>query len=112
MNRDKTIIEHILLHCSRICELTKNLSFEEFDKNQDIKEIVCFNELQIGELVKKLSEKIRQDHPEVPWRKIAGMRDHIVHGYDAIQYTKVYESAMIGTKNLEKDCKEILKGLK
>jgi uncharacterized protein with HEPN domain len=35
----------------------------------------------IGEAVKRLSAATREAHPEVPWSKIAGTRDRIIHGY-------------------------------
>lgn len=38
----------------------------------------------IGEAVKRLSAAYREEHPEVPWRLWAGLRDVIVHQYDAI----------------------------
>lgn len=35
----------------------------------------------IGEAVKQLSEPTRHRRPEIPWRQIAGMRDHLTHAY-------------------------------
>ncbi len=43
------------------------------------------NRLQIiGEAARHLSQSFREEHPEVPWRLIVGMRDHLVHGYFSI----------------------------
>ncbi|HEY9645799.1 MAG TPA: HepT-like ribonuclease domain-containing protein, partial [Chroococcidiopsis sp.] len=36
----------------------------------------------IGEATKRLSQSFRQQHPQIPWREMAGMRDVIVHEYD------------------------------
>lgn len=35
----------------------------------------------IGEAVKNLSERAKQERPELPWRQIAGMRDRLTHDY-------------------------------
>ncbi|WP_244894421.1 HepT-like ribonuclease domain-containing protein [Leptospira alexanderi] len=35
----------------------------------------------IGEAVKKLPENLRSLHPEIEWKKIAGVRDILAHGY-------------------------------
>ncbi len=38
----------------------------------------------VGEAGGRLSESFRASHPEVPWAEIAGMRNHLVHGYFAV----------------------------
>lgn len=38
----------------------------------------------IGEAVKQVDQETRAAHPHIPWRKMAGMRDVIVHGYFAV----------------------------
>ena len=38
----------------------------------------------IGEAPKKIPEKIRDEYPQIQWRAIAGMRDHLIHGYFGI----------------------------
>ena len=40
----------------------------------------------LGEAVKRLPEDLRHRHSQVEWRAIAGMRDRLVHGYDAINH--------------------------
>jgi uncharacterized protein with HEPN domain len=40
----------------------------------------------IGEAVKKLSPRLRSTHPDVPWKRIAGMRDKMIHDYFGIDH--------------------------
>lgn len=35
----------------------------------------------IGEAASRVSEDLRQCHPEIPWRQVVGMRNRVVHGY-------------------------------
>ncbi|MDP1571027.1 MAG: DUF86 domain-containing protein [Vicinamibacterales bacterium] len=44
----------------------------------------------IGEAVKQLSEPTRRRHPEIPWRQIAGMRDHLSHAYFGVDLRLVW----------------------
>ena len=53
------------------------------------KEIVSFNVLQIGKLVKTLSPEFLSKYDKMPWKDIKGMRDIIGHGYGTIEWNRV-----------------------
>ncbi len=59
----------------KIERFIKDLSFDEFVKNDLVVDAVIRNLEIIGEAVKNIPEDIRSKYPEVPWRQIAGMRD-------------------------------------
>ncbi|MBP8256351.1 MAG: DUF86 domain-containing protein [Opitutaceae bacterium] len=40
----------------------------------------------MGEGVKRLPPALRDRYPAVPWREIAGTRDHLSHGYDNVDH--------------------------
>ena len=44
---------------------------------------------QIGELVRILSDEFKTAYGEIPWRKISGMRNHLIHGYGEIDWTDI-----------------------
>jgi len=47
----------------------------------------------IGEGVKRLPNELRDRHPAVPWKEIAGTRDHLSHGYDDVDYQVLWDAA-------------------
>lgn len=46
----------------------------------------------MGEATKRLSSDLRSRHPEIPWSVIAGMRDHLIHGYDVVDWDEVWNT--------------------
>lgn len=106
--RDKYIILKIAKHCKRIQKKTTN-NYDEFMGNDDLKEIVCFNLFQIGELVKNLSQNFINVYNDVPWKHIKGMRDRIVHGYGTIDFEIVWNTIRKDIPNLYKYCILVLK---
>ncbi|WP_322743710.1 HepT-like ribonuclease domain-containing protein [Vasconcelosia minhoensis] len=44
----------------------------------------------VGEAVKRLSPELRQQHSEIPWSAIAGMRDKLIHDYDEVDVQRVW----------------------
>jgi uncharacterized protein with HEPN domain len=48
--------------------------------------------LILGEAAKRLSDEFRSQHPEVPWRMVAGMRDKLIHEYDAVDLEEAWRT--------------------
>jgi uncharacterized protein with HEPN domain len=46
----------------------------------------------LGEAVKRLPPELCERYPAVPWKLITGMRDRVSHGYDAIDYTTLWDT--------------------
>ena len=47
----------------------------------------------IGEAVKRLPPGLCATRPEIPWREIAGTRNHLSHGYDSLDYAILWDAA-------------------
>lgn len=112
MNRDINIVEHIVIHCKRIIEKTEHISKEEFLKDKDCMEIVCFNFLQAGELVKLLSQEYCEIYLNSSLLRIAKLRDKIAHGYGSIKFSKIFQYAKSDVIKLLNACKKSLVVLK
>ncbi len=80
-------------------------TLEEFLADKMLQEACVFNVLQIGELAAKAIELgLEQEYPAIEWRQMRGMRNRIVHDYDGIRLSIVWET-------ISKDFPELLKKL-
>ena len=106
--REKGLILSIIKHCDRIESKMVSLNRETFDRDEDIREIICFNIFQIGELAKNFVRDFLDRHKTIPWKQIKGMRDIIGHGYGTIDLDRVWDTAYSNIKSLNEYCKKIL----
>ena len=106
--KEKGILLQIIKRCNRIIEKTSNISQNDFSLNDDIKEVVCFNLFQIGELANGLSIDFIKRFNKIPWKQIIGMRNRIVHGYDTINFEIVWNTAMDSIPELMDYCNQII----
>lgn len=80
--RIRSILEHMLEDAKDIIVFSKAVStLEELRKNTLIKKGVVMSLLNIGELANKLSSEFTDEHPQIPWRSMVGMRNFAAHGY-------------------------------
>ena len=77
----RIFLEHILQSINLIEEYTSGKTKDDFLKSVALQDMVLRRLEIIGEAVKNIPEEIRQKYSDIPWRKIAGMRDKLIHGY-------------------------------
>ena len=106
--KEQGLLISIIKHCEKIEAKMSSLTREKFDQDEDVREIICFNLFQIGELAKNFSPEFIKQYNSVPWKHIKGMRDIIGHGYGSININQVWETALTDIKPLKDYCQKIL----
>ncbi len=91
MKEDKVYLKHVLDEINFLLKETKNLSYQEFIENEVYTRAFSRSLEIIGEAVKNLSKKLRDKHNEIEWKKIACLRDKLVHHYFAVDYNLMWD---------------------
>jgi uncharacterized protein with HEPN domain len=83
-------LRQILEVCDKAVELRNATTWEEF-RGDWRKQMLGERLVEVlGEAVKRLPDDLRNRHPHLPWKKIAGTRDYIAHGYDSVDYEVIW----------------------
>lgn len=90
MNRDHVYLRHILGAIGRI-ESYVSVGRDVFMATSHWQDAVIRQLEIIGEATKRLSEDLRSGHGEVPWRRIAGLRDVLIHNYMGVDLAAVWQ---------------------
>jgi uncharacterized protein with HEPN domain len=85
-------VEDILDAMDKAEILLTDVTYEQFAGDFRIHYAVVRALEIIGEATKRLPSSLRDEYPAIPWKGMAGMRDRIVHGYDAVDYEIVWNT--------------------
>ncbi len=83
-HKDKIILDKVSQEIDVAVSMMDNVDFDKFSANEMLKRATCMTVINIGELVKSLSEEFRIEYKQVPWKNIAGFRDIAAHKYQTL----------------------------
>lgn len=107
-------LDHMLEAAQQACVYVEGLSKQEFKDDKRTQQAVILNLIIIGEEATKLlkdDEAFANQHPQVPWRSMKGMRNRIAHGYFEINLDTVWETIQTALPGLIKQLPGIRQGL-
>lgn len=84
-------LDDILEAIRRIELYTHGLSFDSFHQDLLVQDGVARNLEIIGEAVKKLPLDLRNRYPSIDWKKVAGLRDVLIHEYAAVELAILWD---------------------
>lgn len=91
-HRDIQILRKTIQEIDIAAEMMKEISLEEFKNSEMLKRAVCMTVINIGELIKNITDETRQKNKQVPWKAAAGFRDIAAHKYQTLKMEDVYQT--------------------
>ena len=80
--RVRNILEHMLDDSMDVLEFSGEIgNADAFAASRLYRKAIVMSIINIGELAKNLPQEFKSTYNEIPWKKIAGMRDIAAHGY-------------------------------
>ena len=90
MKDDIVYLRHILDEIVFLRKISKDRSLDDLIHDDYFAHAVRSAIGVIGEAAKNVPDQVKNEHPEIPWRYMAGLRDRIIHGYFRIDYSIVW----------------------
>ena len=92
LTKDQHCIESIIEAIDRIIEYTTDIkSADDFNNDYRNFDATMMNFVVIGEMVDKISDELKSNHPEIEWIKIKGFRNIVAHDYFGIDAEEVWQ---------------------
>ena len=91
MKNHRVFLADIAEAMAKIRRYTEGLDFEDFAANDMVVDAVARNLGVIGEAARNVPDDIKQGHPQVPWSRMIGLRNLVVHEYFGIDLRIVWE---------------------
>ncbi|MEM1582071.1 MAG: DUF86 domain-containing protein [Candidatus Bathyarchaeia archaeon] len=104
-------LQDILDSIKDIEDFTRNMDFEDFARDKKTINAVIRSIEVLGEAAKHIPKSIRDKYPSVPWRKMAGMRDKLIHEYFGVDVKILWKTIKKDVPPLKPLIQNILESL-
>lgn len=92
MNRDDASLIDIYKAAQQVLAFAKGITKDDIENNEEKKAAILYEIIVIGEATKRLSNELRLQYPEIPWKDMAGMRDILAHQYDRVNINTLWDA--------------------
>jgi hypothetical protein len=91
MERDLASVLDALIFSRKVVKFTQRMTKDEFKLDFKTQDAVMYNISVLGEAIRRISPEFSVIHPEIPYGKIIGMRNKLVHDYDGINLDLIWD---------------------
>ena len=106
----RVYLKDILAAIDSIEGFVARMSFDEFQADDKTVSAVVRKLEVIGEAAKQVPDDVRQSHPLVPWKEMAGMRDKLIHFYFGVDHPLVWRAIKERLPSVKLELKKMAEG--
>lgn len=89
--KDAVILQKMVGYCDNAVKYSRDETYDSFVANELYLTFSVFALSQLGELASRLDQEIYDQFPEIPWQAMRGLRNRIVHDYDGVRHTILWD---------------------
>jgi uncharacterized protein with HEPN domain len=110
MANEHLYLKNIIEAIDKISLYTEGFDEQSFQADSKTQDAVIRQLEIIGEAARLLPDSVKQANPQVPWRDISGMRNHLIHRYFKVDIDEVWRTAQSDLSPLKLTVEGILAG--
>ena len=104
----RIFLEDIIQSADKIRRYTKGLEYDDFVRNEMVTDAVLRNIEIIGEAAGNIPEDIRSLYPHIPWRRIVGLRNIVIHAYFNVDLNIIWQIVTVNLPEIRDDIRSVL----
>jgi len=111
MLRDKQALMDISNAIQQTLLYAQDIDRNNLQEDDEKQSAILYRLIILGEATKRLSNEFREQHPKIPWRQMAGLRDVVIHDYDELDFDILWNVIHINLPDILPEIQTILKNL-
>ena len=101
-----------ILECIELLEqYTQDVNKTQFESDLKLQDAILRRFEIIGEATKNIPHALKKKHPKIPWKKMAGMRDVLIHQYYGVSLNDIWQVIQKDLPKLKKQIKKMISEL-
>ncbi|MDI6619614.1 MAG: DUF86 domain-containing protein [Clostridiales bacterium] len=102
-------MKKILKEITIALKMANDISQTDFLRDEKLKRATCMTLINIGELVKNITDETKVSYGNIPWREISGLRDITAHKYQTLKMEDVYTTTINDLPRLKIEIAKIIR---
>jgi len=103
----RIFLEDIIQSADKIRRYTKGLEYDDFVRNEMVTDAVLRNIEIIGEAAGNIPDDIRSRYSHIPWRRIVGLRNIVIHAYFNVDLNIIWQIVTVNLPEIRDDIRSV-----